>query len=876
MQLNLNLPVIESSTCINIIQVVSTVFQTLTQTKPYIPISGCVLEHILTTTNLTNCEKLYYILADSLALISKNRSNFRSYALPSEDWAASLGCSRSLVFTMQRSLVEKGYFIINKEWDEIGRNKRNLITPTLPISVFNNLNEKFPDRAGSHAPYNPLSECKRSYLDRTKLFIKFNYDLLKIVTSNENLNPKQKIIWLSFYKRCYKNYMLQGREGCDVSKYSYNNDSNFSFISSYRKLADLYSCNIKHLSKSIRALEELGFIKTQNIYIKKRFSDSDDYTIQERQDQSLWKITLSLPDDCILKLKKVKNRSNLKLNDSAAMLTDSTVNSRLVEDCLTLGGIKFNLNLEQSSLLKSIIVDYTGQGGSNDSANGGGVGLSGNVTAITPLTNFPSSAPYIDSVMEELDACDTQNIEGVEGKLEDSGLIEDTNILPDASKNLSALSFLETFDNSEEKSAGIKSDPTVAISGLLLNKDLLLKIKNIKSNLGTSSKVLFNDFLKKINKDDFNENDDNKKMEKEFNIVSELIRKNLKELPRGKADKARKFAYCLVSQKLTRGYAAGLSKHELAKQLIHHAATWKPTKLGSISREKEIDTALAVAWKAVVSGTWQPPLELAKAEILQHEFNAYKHKYQQSGVISHDLISLQCIVKTLLGRSYISLEREIKKYSLHNAGLNNNNLVLTEMQESYYNDSNSYTSNVNYLPQLHKDHSDNIELPSYLEEQECYLSYSYCDDKDKGIITKDYYEGLTSETEYSDTNTDITCKDEDKQNNATNQITNRIFDLSNISEKQKYLRMTTGENGNEMIIKTLNDTEYFYKLKSMEFNDEGDTIMTLKHVKLGSFIEEASNEIFAKTVKNNETCSLDDKSNHLTLNAFDIQNQRFL
>jgi len=112
--------------------------------------------------------------------------------------------------------------------------------------------------------------------------------------------------------------MLQGREGCEVSKYSYNNDSNFSFISSYQELADLYSCNTKYLSKSIKALTELGFIKTQNIYIKKRFSDNDDDTIQERQDQSLWKITLSLPHDCILELKKVKNRSNLKLNDSEA------------------------------------------------------------------------------------------------------------------------------------------------------------------------------------------------------------------------------------------------------------------------------------------------------------------------------------------------------------------------------------------------------------------------------------------------------------------------------------------------------------------------------------------------------------------------------
>ena len=81
-------------------------FHFLTETKSYTPITGCVLEHISTTINLTNREKLYYLLADSLALISKNNGDGRSCALPSEDWADRLGCSRSLVFTMQQSLVK--------------------------------------------------------------------------------------------------------------------------------------------------------------------------------------------------------------------------------------------------------------------------------------------------------------------------------------------------------------------------------------------------------------------------------------------------------------------------------------------------------------------------------------------------------------------------------------------------------------------------------------------------------------------------------------------------------------------------------------------------------------------------------------------------
>ena len=94
-----------------------TTFYSLTETKSYTAIAGCVLEHIITANNLTNCEKVYYLLADSLALISKNKGYSRYCALPSEDWAEYLGCSRSLVFTMQQSLVKKGYFIINKDFD---------------------------------------------------------------------------------------------------------------------------------------------------------------------------------------------------------------------------------------------------------------------------------------------------------------------------------------------------------------------------------------------------------------------------------------------------------------------------------------------------------------------------------------------------------------------------------------------------------------------------------------------------------------------------------------------------------------------------------------------------------------------------------------
>ena len=834
-------------------------FHSLTETKSYTPITSCVLEYILTTTNLTNHEKLYYLVADSLSLIGKNRGESRSCALPSEDWAERLGCSRSLVFAMQQSLVKKGYFIISKDWDDIGRNKRNLITPTLPASVFNHLNEKFPGKIGEHAPYNRFTECKRSYLDRTKLFIKLNYDLLKIITSNKYLNPMQKIIWLGFYTRCYKNYMLQDKEDSNVGKSSYNNVSSFSFISSYQELADMYSCNTKHLSKSIRALEELGFIKAQNFYIKKKYSDNDDCIIQERQDRSLWKITLSLPNDCILELEKVKNRSNLKLKDITVAVIENTLDPKLIEDCLILGGIKFNLDLEQISLLKSVIVD------DNDDGRSGDVNCSGNIDIIPPLPHVPCAELYIDSVIEELNAGDAKNIKD---KLKESSRIKDIDFLSNTAKILPTSSSSEIFDNNEEKNDGIKSDPTFAKSVLLLNKDLLLKIKDIKSNLGTSSKVLFDKFLKRFKNSDYPENEQHQKKEKEFNIHSELIREKLKVLPKDKADKARKFAYSLVSKGLASGYAASLSKHELAKQLIHHAATWKPAKLGAISREKEIDTALSVAWKKIVGGTWQVPLELAKAEILQYEFKAYRQKYQELGIISNELGSLESATNKLLKTDFIDLKGKIIEYAGTDVvAVSCNNAIISKTEA---NDDNDYNALL--------DHSKNIELPPYLEDQEYYLSYGYCGDPsymDNGIIAHsdiiDRDEGLISGTEYKGyREVNITGKDEDRQNNYANQI----LDLSAISEKQKYLRVTCLEKNNEMVIKTVNNTEYLYKLKSMGFNEEGDTIMTLKHVKLKSFIEEANTELFTQSSKAIVTNDLSDNSNCLTANGFSVQNHR--
>ena len=263
-------------------QLLFTKFSELFTSKSYIPIAGCVFEYILDTSDLSSLEKLFYITADSLSLINSNSGKQRSVALSSQKWASRLNCSKSLVFKLQQSLSEKGYFILVKDRNKYGQNKINLIIPTLPQEVFDRL-YALPDRIyQQHLPYDPSikkEEYKRTYLDQIKLFIKLNYQLLSIIAASCDLTPLQKTIWLDFYVKCYKNHMSSNQENAE-----------FSLKISYLELASKCGCNRSFLSKAINGLETLGFITKNQFYTRKEKSD------QERQDKSLWQVTLCLPN----------------------------------------------------------------------------------------------------------------------------------------------------------------------------------------------------------------------------------------------------------------------------------------------------------------------------------------------------------------------------------------------------------------------------------------------------------------------------------------------------------------------------------------------------------------------------------------------------
>jgi biotin operon repressor len=200
---------------------------TTTEHASYIPYPNCVLEHILLHGEFTDQEKIYYILADSLRMINQANGKQHGSALSSEQWAKKLNCSKTKIFALQKSLEDKGYFNIIRDVNKYGKNKRNVINPTIPDSVFSSL-ATTPNRYNTTTSnklsdiYIPHLESKRAYLDQTKMFIRLNYHILSLISSEQHLTSHAKVMWLDFYNIGYRYYLKH--HNSDKNTTDINND----------------------------------------------------------------------------------------------------------------------------------------------------------------------------------------------------------------------------------------------------------------------------------------------------------------------------------------------------------------------------------------------------------------------------------------------------------------------------------------------------------------------------------------------------------------------------------------------------------------------------------------------------------------------------
>jgi len=627
-------------------------FQRAVESNAFTPLAGCVLEHIISTSHLSDLEKFFYILVNTLSVVNLHGGNQRAIALSAESWSERLNCAKSQIFAMQNSLEAKGYFIISRDRNKHGQNKRNLICPTLPDNVFKDLSQNAVSRVGGQELYYvPNYESKLQYLDRTKLFIILGYQVLKDIASCEYLSPFHKLVWLDCYTSCYKARVT------NFGAVSNNKGLEFSFIASYQQLQDRYSCNKSILSKTLAELEELGLIKREHFYTKKELG------CQERQDRSLWKISLLSTEQLSSGDKPSgagNNSGNNVDNNSSSNFNMASVSSNSINNTPT-------LLIKEHNLVP--LINRNGNGNVSD-------------TNSFKTNNLSEDKDrYINHIVSEL-----AEDNGFNGSLDES--VEFYN--DKFNENSSEESDFQSYEGFSFASDIILDDPEVILSSLSNIKDNTIYIS--KSNLVNKYKseiiVGGNIFFKSaeinnktstlycpnttknlgkmvvggeggritsiggVYREEIFKKENTRKTS-EFNVSSLLIKERLKLLSKDKADKARKFAYSLFSKKLTKGYASTLSKHELAKQFIFHASSWKPTKVDrSASDDKLVDIALSVAWNAVVKGSWQEPLEWAKAKALQYEFLSYKNKFKDSGIISKELKSLESMINNLLRNNY--------------------------------------------------------------------------------------------------------------------------------------------------------------------------------------------------------------------------------
>jgi hypothetical protein len=261
----------------------------LIETRGYSAIASCVVEHIITNTELKESERLYYLLTDLFANYnrSKHGAKARTATLPAAIWDKCLNLREEYVFVLQKSLEQKGYFHIHRQKYD-NQNEINVITPTLPNDVFENM--KLSPNRNNNRDTATSDRCQRSYLDDTKMFVRFNNKQIEFLIRDQNLTPLQKLMWVFLYLR---------------SSFSYQSSGDRRSTLTQSELCLIFKCTQSTASKALNRLEEFGFIT------KNQYKTLDSSTESNRRKKSVWFIEALFPMSAMHSLLQQKERANI-------------------------------------------------------------------------------------------------------------------------------------------------------------------------------------------------------------------------------------------------------------------------------------------------------------------------------------------------------------------------------------------------------------------------------------------------------------------------------------------------------------------------------------------------------------------------------------
>ena len=285
------------------------VFITLIDKKSYIPLASCLVEYIINTEDLNVSEKLFYLLAEMHAALADAKFGERSAVWSGKIWAEKLNMSEEWIFAVQKNLEKKGFLKVVRDRDENNQNLVNKIFPTLPQTAFDALCKNYPSHYKSSKSPEPkavAAENFNTYLNSTKLFIKFNLNQIENLVVNSTITKLQKLAWVYFYMRSYRSYV-----DCEVGEWC--------FPVTLKELANVLRCAESTASKILTNLEKNGFLKRSLV----RAKPNNERNSARRK--VVWYLEALVPQFQTRTLLKQLDRSHLQPVDDVAEELYSTV-----------------------------------------------------------------------------------------------------------------------------------------------------------------------------------------------------------------------------------------------------------------------------------------------------------------------------------------------------------------------------------------------------------------------------------------------------------------------------------------------------------------------------------------------------------------------
>jgi hypothetical protein len=222
----------------------------------YVEVAGCIFHHICIASNLSSIEKIYYLLLDCEAIINLKRGGNRATASTAKIWAKRLSCSKSQIFTMQKSLEKKQYLHIKRSTNANNQNNRNLLSTSLPKSVFERLvDDHSTDRLIKKNTDDGNSDVVdyRAYLDQTKILVKVDFALFRKIIASQQISYIAKLFCIDCYSPCY----LPNIRGDDKGLYQ----STFT----YSSIMERYNITRVRLSSILVKLDRINWIHKHRV-----------------------------------------------------------------------------------------------------------------------------------------------------------------------------------------------------------------------------------------------------------------------------------------------------------------------------------------------------------------------------------------------------------------------------------------------------------------------------------------------------------------------------------------------------------------------------------------------------------------------------------